>query len=294
MNARAHLKNSLYALSLLAALTLCSCASEPPQQEMAASRAYNIPPSQLMEALPAALAAEPMKLGVAKEQNGTLQTTWKEDYRGTFHIARYWQERTRFEVSVIPDWQAPQAASRLDIREETEERSNHRSEWRHNADVARPERAADLLKQVDASLAARGVFLAPAVAGAPAAFTPATPLAQAAPTTPLNLGDARPAATTWDAANGTGALSLTSTLAAATGLVRAECQAADLTTLYERATDKQTILQVRKGNGPIITILAEPRPGNLTRITLRQPAGDSDSTGSALFQALQSKRPATR
>jgi len=281
-------KNTLGACALLATLTLCSCSSERPQQNITASRAYNVPARQLVEALPNALAAEPMKLGVAKEQNGTVQTTWKEDYRGTFHIARYWQERTRFEVSIIPDWQSPQSASRLDIREETQERSNSRAEWRHNPDVARPDRAFELLKQLESQLSAKAI----ASAAASPAPSPVAAVPQAAPGAPVQLPEAQPAAATFDTKLGSGTLSMPVALSAAAATIEAECKAASLPLLYQHVTDKQAIYQVRKGNGPVVTIVAEARPGNLTRITVRQPAADIDSTAATLFQQFQAKRPA--
>jgi hypothetical protein len=276
------MNRTLGAMALLAMLVLCSCTTERPMSPTTAVRTYNASASEVMAALPAALAAEPMKLQVAPTQNGAMQTTWKEGYRGNFHIVRYWQERTRFEMSVVPDWQNPQTVSRVEVREETQERSNPRAEWSPGT-VARPERSDELLKQIDAKI---GVASAPA-GDAAAAVRNATTAERA----PVDLGPGRePAATAWDARNGVGVVTVSGGVVETTALVSAEARKAGLQVLYERSREKQAVLQIRKGEGPVATIVVEPRPGNLTRVTLRQPEGDGETAGPLLFQVLQAKR----
>jgi hypothetical protein len=261
------------ALGLFGMLTLCSCSSTFPTPETlnTASRSYQAPAGDIVAALPTALAAEPMKLAVADSRNGTLQTSWKEGYRGEFHIARYWQERSRFLVSVSPEWQNPQGVSRIDVREETQERSNSRANW-STAQHGRPERAAALLAHLEAKLA---------IPAAPAA--PALP--SAAPALPSAGADLPPAARP----AGQSMLSIPGTVEEAAARVTAAAKNAGLQTVWEKKTADRAVMQLRKASGPVATVTCEPRPGKLVRITVREPEGEADPIGAALLTALQTK-----
>ena len=110
---------------------------------------HNVAPKQLYEA--AKRAASSLNLPIEQEKSGTFTTGYKE-YPGEWHIARRWQERTRFRVSVIPDFDNPTGKSRLEVAEETQTREADGMTWKNMSEVARPERAAELLKQIEQQL----------------------------------------------------------------------------------------------------------------------------------------------
>ena len=83
-------------------------------------------------------------------QDGTIYTTWKE-YEGVIHIARRWQERTRFKIIVLPDFNEPLAVSRVSVFDETEEKPSDPQPWYPNPDLRRPERSARVLKVIEDS-----------------------------------------------------------------------------------------------------------------------------------------------
>src|SRR4051812_32666338 len=63
----------------------------------------NVPPKQVVEQVKQALSQPPLNMPVETEKAGTLVTGW-EWHRGDFHVARYWQERTRYTIQIVPDW----------------------------------------------------------------------------------------------------------------------------------------------------------------------------------------------
>ena len=144
---------AVLALSLAAPL---GCMPSP-AAEAAASRAtmpaaeVAVPPKQLVQDLRRVLSADPINLGVESEEGGTLVTSWKR-YRGDLHIASYWQERTRYRLEVIPDWDEPTQRSRLRVTAETEQRAAEGQRWDREPRVSRPARARALLDQILARL----------------------------------------------------------------------------------------------------------------------------------------------
>ena len=125
-----------------------------PAAEAAASRAtpdasadLNTPPKQLVQDVRRALESPPLSLGVESEDRGTLVTGWKR-YRGDWHIGRHWQERTRYRVEVLPDWDEPAARSHLRVTAETEQRAAESQRWDREPRVSRPQRAREVLRQI--------------------------------------------------------------------------------------------------------------------------------------------------
>ena len=109
---------------------------------------FPIPASELVKQIETALVRQ--GLIVASSQNGVIQTDWKT-YEGEMHIARRWQERSRFRVSVIPDVSSPTGASRFELTEQTQRRSNEKANW--EAGSPRPERAKELAGQIASAMA---------------------------------------------------------------------------------------------------------------------------------------------
>jgi hypothetical protein len=142
-------------LVLLAPLSggVCGCGPSP-AAEAARSRgganataAIPVPPKQLVQDLRQVLTSQPLSLGVESEERGTLVTGWKR-YRGDWHIGRHWQERTRYRVEVVPDWDEPTGRSGLRVTAETEQRAAEGQRWDREPRVPRPERARDVLQRI--------------------------------------------------------------------------------------------------------------------------------------------------
>ena len=109
------------------------------------------PPKQLVQDVKRILTEPPLSLGVESEDRGTLVTGWKR-YRGEFHIARHWQERTRYRVEVTPDWDEPTDRARLRVTAETEQRAAEGQRWDREPRVPRPQRAQEVLRQIMSQL----------------------------------------------------------------------------------------------------------------------------------------------
>ena len=142
----------MFAAPTLAALAP-GCAPSP-AAEAAASRKtaatsaqLAIAPKELVERVKAAIAAPPLSVPVEAQEKGIVVTGWKR-YRGDFHIAHYWQDRTRFRIEVVPDWDEPTARSKLTVLAETEQRSAEGQTWDREPRIPRPERAHEALKAI--------------------------------------------------------------------------------------------------------------------------------------------------
>jgi hypothetical protein len=116
-----------------------------------AGREYNVPPKQLLQTVKQVVSSPPLSLGIEQENKGALVTGWQQ-FPGDWHIARRWQERTRYRIGIIPDFDEPTAKSRIEVREETEQRATTGQKWEASSDLARPQRSAELLKKIDANL----------------------------------------------------------------------------------------------------------------------------------------------
>lgn len=114
-----------------------------------ATNVYRIAPAKLFATAQEALTAAPLNLKIVSAENGVILTDWKE-YEGEFHIARRWDDRTRYRVSIIPDVADPANASRFEVAEETQRRSNDRAAWQP-AD-RHPERVAAVTQAINARL----------------------------------------------------------------------------------------------------------------------------------------------
>jgi len=147
----------LFALLLLCPLLLPACGPSP-AQEAAMSRVgsqttadVGVPPKQLVEDIQRIVPAPPISLDVESQGKGVLLTGWKR-YRGTFHIAHYWQERTRYRIFVAPDFDEPTAKSHLSVTAETEQRAAEGQRWDREPRVPRPQRAKEMLNAILAQI----------------------------------------------------------------------------------------------------------------------------------------------
>ena len=150
-----------FAPAFFSGIALAGCAHQPPVgQSLVQSPVYSTPAADLLKRVQAVLPAPPISLAAQDLGNGVLLTDWQDGFRGDFHIVRYWHERTRYRVTVAPDFTDPSHRSRLQISDESQQRSdesgpNVEAKTWHEAPSARhPERADALLKKIENQLTA--------------------------------------------------------------------------------------------------------------------------------------------
>jgi hypothetical protein len=122
------------------------------QGQATSSKVYPVSARQMVQVVQEAVTAAPLNLKVEAVNDGVIVTSYKDGYRGNLHIARYWQERTRFRIAVIPAVNDPVNACRVEVADESQERSNDRAGWQDRADIRRPERAQEVIQAIEAKL----------------------------------------------------------------------------------------------------------------------------------------------
>lgn len=116
------------------------------------SRIYRIAARNMIGVVEQAVTKAPLNLKVESSANGVIMTSYKEGYAGDFHIARRWDERTRFRIVVIPDVMDPVNACRIEVADESQERSNERAGWQTKESTHRPERSQEVIQAIEANL----------------------------------------------------------------------------------------------------------------------------------------------
>ena len=116
---------------------------------------FDAPPKRILEVARQTVSSPPLSLGVEKEDGGTILTGYHTG-PGEWHVARRWQERTRYRITVIPDFDRPNERGRIEVVEETQQRTTEGAEWKSAPELTRPERAAEVLKQIRAKVEAAG------------------------------------------------------------------------------------------------------------------------------------------
>lgn len=128
-----------------------------PPASVEQSPAYDMPPAKMFDAVRKIVSSPPISLPVQDQQPGTLLTGW-QPFRGEFHIARYWYERTRYHISVVPDFNDPAHRSHIQVTDETQERAEESGlnpsaeRWTAAPDLHRPQRSSALLRQIENQL----------------------------------------------------------------------------------------------------------------------------------------------
>lgn len=146
-------------LALLAgAISSVGCASNYPAADTrmeGAQAEFDLPPRELLSRVKQALNEPPTDIGVAEENKGSILTGYQQ-FPGQFRVARRWQERTRYRIRVIPDFDEPTRRSQLVITESTEQRAGEGMKWESVEVLPRPQRAAELLRQLQLKLVGGG------------------------------------------------------------------------------------------------------------------------------------------
>ena len=148
-------------LVLLFALPIGGCTSQHPAGGTVHSADYMIPPRDLARDVRRIVSSPPLSLPVQSENDGTIVTGWQQPFRGDWHIVRFWHERTRYHITVVPDFNDPAHRSRIQVVDETEQRPDEGGPnveartWHAAPDIHRPERSQAVLSQIEAQLEQR-------------------------------------------------------------------------------------------------------------------------------------------
>lgn len=143
-----------YLLPSVILVLTAGCASTFPKPASAfdaPTGIYPLPPKGLLAQAKRVVMAEPIALPIQEDKEGLFITGWKS-YPGEIHIFRRWQERTRFRVSVTPDFNNPTGQAKLEVTNETETRAADGMTWKLDSEVVRPERSQWLLDQIAKAL----------------------------------------------------------------------------------------------------------------------------------------------
>ncbi len=117
----------------------------------APSQTYHLPPKQILQTVKDVVSSPPLSIGVTEEKGGSILTGYQE-FPGDWHVLRRWQERTRYRITVSPDWNDPTGAGRIEVREMTEQRAADNMDWKPAPELQRPERARQMLETLNAAL----------------------------------------------------------------------------------------------------------------------------------------------
>jgi hypothetical protein len=117
---------------------------------------FDIPPKELVSRVKQALSEPPINIGVAEDDNKGSILTGYQSFPGTMHVARRWQERTRYRIRIIPDFDQPTQRAQMVLTESTEERAAEGMKWETRDVLPRPERAKELLRQLEPKLRSGG------------------------------------------------------------------------------------------------------------------------------------------
>jgi hypothetical protein len=140
------------ATALLASLAGCSSDNNrsfnDPLPMGIANADVAIAPKQLVQIASDVVKSEPYSLPIESNQKGQIATGWRE-YPGEWHIARRWVERSRFRITVLPDFDEPTARSHLQVIADTQESiPTEPRQWHDNPSLQRADRARDLINAI--------------------------------------------------------------------------------------------------------------------------------------------------
>jgi hypothetical protein len=120
----------------------------PPQTTLGNAQAqFNVPPKEMVAKIKEVVAQPPLSLSVQQQSHGTILTDF-QPFPGEIHIARRWQERTQYQIQVVPDFDEPNSRCTVFVRQSTETRAAEGMKWEVASDVNRDDRAEALLNVI--------------------------------------------------------------------------------------------------------------------------------------------------
>jgi len=135
-------------LTLFLSAVSLSCISRQSDTPQPTYADVAMPAKDLLAVAKTVVTSPPYNLKVEEENKGRFTTSY-QDFQGDWHIVRYWPQRTRYTVTVAPDFDRPNDHSRVDVSVETVEQAagatvNGQPKWTHDPESSHPERAAAL------------------------------------------------------------------------------------------------------------------------------------------------------
>ena len=149
--------NRHLALGLALLIFVTGCPSHFPEvanATQAPSMSYHVPPKELIAIVKDVVSSPPLSIGVQEEKDGSILTGW-QSFPGDWHVARRWQERTQYRITVIPDFNDPTHSGRISVQQYTDTRASEGMKWNADPDVQRAGRADDMLKTLDQAIRSR-------------------------------------------------------------------------------------------------------------------------------------------
>ena len=129
----------------------CTSSSHKPAAANATWADIDMPPKDLLARTRRIVSSPPISLPIESDQKGTLITGY-QPFQGDWHIARHWQERTRYRIQITPDWDEPTKRSRIEIAAQTQQRAASNQAFSDAPELDRSDRAAELLKKIRSGL----------------------------------------------------------------------------------------------------------------------------------------------
>jgi hypothetical protein len=141
---------------------LCGCRTEPTGSGASTANStfptrqtYSIAAKSLHDRVKNVVSSAPLNLAIESDQDGRIVTAWQSNSGATVGVgplARHWQERTRYTITISPAWDDPNGKSTIEVTEESQQRPHDKWEWGSQEPIKRPERAARLSEQIDRAL----------------------------------------------------------------------------------------------------------------------------------------------
>lgn len=147
------------------ALAVPGCTSQHAAAGNVQSRDYMVPPQQLAGEVSRIVSSPPLSLPVESAKDGAIVTGWQEPFQGDWHVIRYWHERTRYHITIVPDFNDPAHRSHLQVVDETEQRPDESGPnveartWHPAPEIHRPQRAQAVLAQIESQLQSRSTTM---------------------------------------------------------------------------------------------------------------------------------------
>jgi hypothetical protein len=132
----------------------CTSSTHNPATVSATLAEIDMPPKDLLARTRQIVSSPPISLPIDSEQKGTLITGY-QSFRGDWHIARHWQERTRYRIQITPDWDEPTRRSHIEIWAQTQQRAASNQTFSDAPELDRSDRAARLLSEIQSGLLAK-------------------------------------------------------------------------------------------------------------------------------------------
>jgi hypothetical protein len=153
-------------VALLCAAMFCGCAAHFPPNDpklQVVQTDFDVAPKEMVQKIQQVLSTPPLSIGAESVEHGSILSGWQA-FPGEWHVLRQWQERTRYRITVSPDFDEPLKRCMVQVRDFTEQRASDGMKWESSEPLPRPQRAVDLLEQIKKAVSNPANSPAPATA----------------------------------------------------------------------------------------------------------------------------------